>query len=112
MMQAYSPSSATQARAILCALQANDRGLLQIELNRVDRSAKPYDAAESERMELLSEIARELQTESEPFASSSVSVYRDLLQHLAAAPLAGAAAAGVTSLASNFQSVPCAAFLQ
>ena len=112
MMQAYSTSSASQARAILCALQTNDRGLLQQELKRVEPASNFFDAAEAERMELLSEIARELQGESEPFGSGSVTVYRDLLQHLAAAPMAKVAAAATTSWASNSRSVPAAGFLQ
>ncbi len=110
-MQTYSSYSALQARAILCALQTNDRGLLQQELKRVDGRANLYDAAEAERMELLSEIARELQMEAEPFASSTANLFWDLLTHLAATPK-NLRQRPATSWALGSRSVPAAALLQ
>lgn len=112
MMQTYASYSAFQARAILCALQAHDRGLLQQELKRVDDVFQPNDPAESERMELLAGIAKGLETESEPFGSNQASLYRNLLQHLASAPVEQAVATAATSWASGSRSVPGAALLQ
>ena len=102
-MQVQASTSASQARAILCALQAHDRSMLQTELTRVNGLMTPGDAAESERLELLWEIARELQSEAEPWGSKDTQVYRGLLQHLAAP---------ATVWASGFQSVPGSALLQ
>lgn len=112
MMQSYAHSPASQARAILCALQTNDHRLLQTELDRVDGVPEPTDPAECERLELLFGIAKELQLESEPFASNNAAVYRGLLQHLAASSNGRVSGAAVTAWASGSRSVRAATLLQ
>jgi hypothetical protein len=72
-------SSAHQARAILGAWQSGDANRLHRELDRV-RSMHAVDAAEEERLELLSEIAREM-SNAKPGANDPV--YGSLLEHLA-----------------------------
>ena len=78
-MQTHFSGSAYQAKAILGAWHSGDSARLQRELDRVD-ALEAVDSEEEERLELLSEIARELR-QSE--ASSGDSVYGSLLEHLA-----------------------------
>lgn len=71
--------SAHQARAILGAWHSGDATRLHQELNRVG-SLRAFDAAEQERLELLSEIAQEM---SSGGPSTNDPVYGSLLEHLA-----------------------------
>lgn len=77
-MQTQVSSSAYQARAILGAWQSGDNHRLGQELDRVN-GMQSVDAAEQERLELLSEIARELRAG----GRSGKAVYGSLLEHLA-----------------------------
>jgi hypothetical protein len=72
-------SSAYQARAILGAWQSGDKQRLHAELERVEMPAAS-DAAEEERLELLSEVANGLRMADQPFGDR---VYGSLLAHLA-----------------------------
>jgi hypothetical protein len=78
-MQTQVSSSAYQAKAILGAWHSGDRNRLFEELDRVN-DLRPVDSAEEERLELLSEIARELRNVHRP---SENAVFDSLLEHLA-----------------------------
>lgn len=83
-MQIQYSDSSYQAKAILGAWQAGDEGRLREELDRVKSVRHEiFDSGEVERLELLSEIARELRTSNQPFAGDSSQVCCDLLEHLA-----------------------------
>jgi hypothetical protein len=74
------PSSSTQhARAILGAWHSGDSYRLQSELDRA-QNLHAADSGEEERLELLSEIAREMSTRE---AEIDDPVYGSLLAHLA-----------------------------
>jgi hypothetical protein len=110
-MQLHFFDSAHQAQAILGALQTGDAERLRQELERVKR-LNPHtpDAAESERIELLSEIARELRTAGKATEYGS-EVYCGLLEHLAGAGNRRRRAATAFSAAAP-QAKPAALFLQ
>jgi hypothetical protein len=78
-MHTQTASSAQHARAILGAWHSGDSCRLQQELDRV-QNLHAADAAEEERLELLSEIAREM---SSVEAETNDPVYGSLLAHLA-----------------------------
>lgn len=78
-MRTQVPTSASQARAILGAWQSGDKRRLEAELERVETTIAA-DAAEEERLELLSEIAHGLRTADQPFSDQ---LYGSLLAHLA-----------------------------
>lgn len=78
-MQTHFSGSAHQAKAILGAWHSGDTERLHKELDRVS-ALQPVDSAEEERLELLSEIARELRQAGQP---SGVAVCGSLLEHLA-----------------------------
>lgn len=78
-MQTQHFSSAYQAKAILGAWHSGDTIRLHQELDLVSVMT-PLDSAEEERLELLSEIARELRSAN---AVSGDVVYGSLLEHLA-----------------------------
>jgi hypothetical protein len=78
-MQTHFSGSAHQAKAILGAWHSGDTERLRKELDRVS-AIRPADSAEEERLELLSEIARELRQAAQP---SGVAVCGSLLKHLA-----------------------------
>lgn len=77
-MQTQVSSSAYQAKAILGAWHSGDANRLREELDRVS-GMKAFDAAEEERLELLSEIARELSAANH----QGDAVCGSLLEHLA-----------------------------
>jgi hypothetical protein len=78
-MQTHFPVSAYQARVILGASQSGDVRRINAELERVGQ-LKATDAAEEERLELLSGIADELRSSEQPFGDE---LYGSLLEHLA-----------------------------
>ncbi len=83
-MQIQYSDSSYQAKAILGAWQAGDEQRLREELDRVKGvKYEAFDSGEAERLELLSEIARELRTSNQPFSGDSSQVCCDLLEHLA-----------------------------
>ena len=77
-MQPQVSNSAYQAKAILGAWHSGDRTRLCKELDRVS-GIRPADSGEEERLELLSEIARELRDTNRP----ADAVCDSLLEHLA-----------------------------
>lgn len=84
-MQIHYSDSSYQAKAILGAWQTGDEERLREELDRVKRTkCEVLDSGEAERLELLSEIARELGTSNQPFTNDSSQVCCNLLEHLAA----------------------------
>jgi hypothetical protein len=104
-MQIQSNSS-YQAQAILGAWQAGDTERLREELDRVRGAGyEPFDSGEAERLELLSEIARELRALNQPFSGDSSQICCDLLQHLA---LSGTRAGGRRSATLPLQRGPVA----
>ena len=83
-MQTHSPESSYQAKAILGAWRTGDEQRLRTELERVSRvKSEIFDSGEAERMELLSVIAGELRSSSQPLTGDSSELYCNLLQHLA-----------------------------
>jgi hypothetical protein len=106
MAQLNSSNTTFQARALLGAFHMEDDGLLRQRLFQFKNAAPPPgDTFESERMELLAEIANELEQAAEPFCRAEMGVYRGLLEHLASGKAFRAAASG-------FQSKPAATPLQ
>jgi hypothetical protein len=82
-MQLQTSNSTSQARNILIAFETEDRSTLSRELRHVQVTGPEHASTfESERMDLLSGIARELQLAEDPFGASA-QVYRELLKHLA-----------------------------
>ncbi len=82
-MQISAANSTSQARNILSALKSGNDALLSEQLHRLNQAEiAGCDAFEYERMELLSEIARELERANEPRTDGVVCEM--LLHHLAA----------------------------
>jgi hypothetical protein len=83
-MLLHSSNSTSQARNILGALETGYKSSLKQQL-MLFRKSEPAgrNTFESERIELLSEIARELEHASNPFRGGAASVYHGLLKHLA-----------------------------
>lgn len=78
-MQTQQSSSAHHAKAILGAWHSGDSCRLRNELDRA-QNLHAADSAEEERLELLSEIAREMSTRD---TETGDPVYESLLAHLA-----------------------------
>jgi hypothetical protein len=114
MAQLHSSNTTFQARALLGAFHKEDDDLLRQRLAQFKSAARPQgDALECERMELLTEIASELEHTSEPFGPLGMSVYKGLLEHLASIqPVSMRPAKAFTAAASGFQSKPSARLLQ
>lgn len=81
---AHSQPSAVAAKAILGAWQKRNWERLGRELDRVKSLDRTTDCGESERIELLSEISRELRISVEQLPDTSSHVCGALLRHLAA----------------------------
>ena len=111
-MQLHVSDSAQQAQAILGALQTGDAERLHRELERVKHlDWRTTDPAESERMELLCEIARELRAANASPVRTGSDVYCSLLQHLAGSGMKQRRAA-IAPWAAAPQSTPLAIVLQ
>ena|ERR1700722_12765760 len=93
-MEIKFPDSATQARAILVALQSGDLRQVRWE---VDAAATliPSDSNtnEMERIDLLNGVARRLRGITQPLDDPSAQVCHELLRHLACWPPHAIAAA-------------------
>jgi hypothetical protein len=84
MTQASLSPSSYQAQAILRAWMAGDRGQLNKQLAYAsDFPSEISDTAEQERMELLTEIAKQWQMTPGRIPGEHESLYTTLLQHLA-----------------------------
>ena len=106
-MQIHYSDSSYQAKAILGAWQAGDTQRLREELERVQQvECDVVDSGEAERMELLSEIARELRMSNQPLTGDSSQVCCNLLEHLA---LSGAQAGRRRAATIAWQRGPVAA---
>jgi hypothetical protein len=117
MMQVQSSNAILQARALLGAFHTEDGDLLRKRIAQF-KNAGPAegDSLESERMELLAEIAGELEQAAEPFGRVGIGVYKGLLEHLASIQPVSIRPSktknAFRAAASGFQSKPAATPLQ
>jgi hypothetical protein len=82
--------SASQAQAILLALQSGDVRQVRWEVDAVAALIPPdSNTNEMERIDLLNGVAGELRGITQPLNDPQVQVCRDLLQHLAYCPRHG-----------------------
>jgi hypothetical protein len=76
--------SANRAQAILLALQSGDLPRLRWEVDAVaGLVAPPSNTYETERIDLLNGVARELRANEPPLAEPDAQVCYELLRHLA-----------------------------
>jgi hypothetical protein len=86
-MEIKFPDSATQAQAILHALQSGDLRQVRWEVDAVaGLISSESNTNEMERIDLLNGVAGELRGVSQPLNDPNVQVCRDLLRHLACRP--------------------------
>jgi hypothetical protein len=86
-MEIKFPDSATQAQAILHALQSGDLRQVRWEVDAVaGLISSESNTNEMERIDLLNGVAEELRGASQPLNDPNVQVCRDLLRHLACRP--------------------------
>ena len=106
-------NSASQAKAILAALETRDTGRLACEIDRLKRLNRHVDAAESERVALLLEIGRELRDSQECSPTETSHMYCSILRHLAFFKSPRAERKGLPKpLVASFRSAPAEALLQ
>jgi hypothetical protein len=86
-MELKFPDSATQARAILLALQSGDLRQVRWEVDAVAALIPPEsNTNETERIDLLNGVAGKLRGITQPLDDSNAQVCHELLRHLACWP--------------------------